>query len=82
MVGYWTRFARAGQPERRRGAAVAAYTAANDLFMSLEPPTPVVKAGFAADHKCDVLGRPVSHRSPAAGTSRVDADDRGRPVPV
>jgi para-nitrobenzyl esterase len=53
MVRYWTQFARAGNPNTAGAPQWPAYTAANDLFMSLELPTPVAKAGFAADHKCE-----------------------------
>jgi para-nitrobenzyl esterase len=52
MVGYWTQFARVGDPNNASAPQWPAYTAANDLFMSLKPPTPAVEAGFAADHKC------------------------------
>jgi para-nitrobenzyl esterase len=52
MVGYWTQFARAGNPNRAGAPQWPPYTAASDLFMSLKPPTPAVEAGFAADHKC------------------------------
>jgi para-nitrobenzyl esterase len=52
MAGYWTRFARAGNPNGAAAPQWPAYTPASDLFLSLEPPTPVVDSGFAADHKC------------------------------
>jgi len=52
MVGYWTRFAQAGDPNGGGLPQWPAYTSASDQFMSLEPPTPVAKGGFAADHKC------------------------------
>ena len=52
MVRYWTQFARVGNPNTAGVPQWPAYTAANDLFMSLELPTPMVEAGFAADHKC------------------------------
>jgi para-nitrobenzyl esterase len=52
MVGYWTQFARAGNPNRAGAPQWPSYTAASDLLMSLKPPTPAAEAGFAADHKC------------------------------
>jgi para-nitrobenzyl esterase len=52
MTGYWTQFARAGDPNGAGAPQWPPYTVASDLFMSLKPPVPVVEGGFAADHKC------------------------------
>jgi para-nitrobenzyl esterase len=52
MVGYWTRFAQAGDPNGPQAPQWPAYTAASEQFLSLEPPVPVVRDSFAADHKC------------------------------
>jgi para-nitrobenzyl esterase len=52
MVRYWTQFAGSGAPNSSATPAWPAYTAANDLYQSLQPPAPVTTAGFAADHKC------------------------------
>jgi para-nitrobenzyl esterase len=52
MVGYWTRFAGAGNPNGGGTSQWPAYTSANDTYQSLEPPTPKPITGFAADHKC------------------------------
>jgi para-nitrobenzyl esterase len=52
MVGYWTRFAKAGTPNRRGLPQWPGYTTASDTHMSFVPPTPQAKSGFAADHKC------------------------------
>jgi para-nitrobenzyl esterase len=52
MVGYWTQFARAGVPSRSGLPQWPAYTGASDTYMSLEPRTPRVNNGFAADHNC------------------------------
>jgi para-nitrobenzyl esterase len=52
MTRYWTRFAGTGAPNGAGTPNWPAYTSANDLYMSLEPPTPAVTSGFAADHKC------------------------------
>ena len=52
MVGYWARFARAGSPNRRDLPQWPRYDVASDTHMSFVPPTPQVKTGFAADHKC------------------------------
>jgi para-nitrobenzyl esterase len=53
MVGYWAQFARAGNPNTAGAPQWPAYTSASDLFLSLRPPSPVVEAGFAKDHKCE-----------------------------
>jgi para-nitrobenzyl esterase len=53
MVGYWTQFGRAGDPNGGGLPQWPAYTSTGDQFLSLEPPTPVVKSGFAADHNCE-----------------------------
>jgi para-nitrobenzyl esterase len=53
MVSYWTQFARAGTPNASGTPQWPGYTVASDLHQSLEPPTPVTRGGFAADHKCD-----------------------------
>ena len=52
MVGYWTRFAQAGTPNRWGLPQWPRYTVASDTHMSFVPPTPQAKTGFAADHKC------------------------------
>lgn len=52
MVGYWTQFGRAGDPNGGGLPQWPAFASASEQFMSLEPPTPVVKSGFAADHNC------------------------------
>jgi para-nitrobenzyl esterase len=56
MVGYWTQFARSGDPNSIGAPAWAAYTAMSDLFQSLQLPTPTTKTGLAADHKCAFWG--------------------------
>jgi para-nitrobenzyl esterase len=61
MVGYWTSFARTGNPNsRRRGRAAPLWPpyGASDQFQSLNEPAPAAASGFAADHKCAVWGSP------------------------
>jgi para-nitrobenzyl esterase len=53
MVGYWTQLSKSGSPNGEGTPQWPAYTAANDTYQSLVPPTPVPTTGFAADHKCD-----------------------------
>ena len=52
MAGYWTQFARSGDPNSTGAPAWPQYAASSDLFQSLRPPTPVIGTGFSADHKC------------------------------
>jgi para-nitrobenzyl esterase len=51
MAGYWTQFARSGDPNSTGAPNWPAY-GASDLFESLQPATPATGAGFSADHKC------------------------------
>ena len=55
MTGYWTQFARSGDPNSTGAPNWPAYGSI-DLFQSLQPPTPVTGTGFAADHKCAFWG--------------------------
>jgi para-nitrobenzyl esterase len=55
MVGYWTQFARTGDPNSA-GAPTWPPYGASDQFQSLRPPTPATSTGFAADHKCAFWG--------------------------
>jgi para-nitrobenzyl esterase len=56
MVGYWTQFARTGDPNSVGAPAWPAYAAMSDQFQSLQLPTPTAKTGLAADHKCAFWG--------------------------
>jgi para-nitrobenzyl esterase len=53
MVSYWTQFAATGDPNSPATPDWPAYTAQNDIYQSLVPPTPHPTTGFAAFHKCD-----------------------------
>jgi len=55
MVGYWTQFARSGDPNSAGAPPWPPYDA-SDQFQSLHPPTPATSTGFAADHKCAFWG--------------------------
>jgi para-nitrobenzyl esterase len=52
MVKYWTQFAGTASPNGSGTPSWPGYTAANDTYQSLVPPTPAPTTGFAADHKC------------------------------
>jgi len=55
MVGYWTQFARSGDPNSV-GAPTWPLFEASDQFQSLHPSTPTTNTGFAIDHKCAFWG--------------------------
>ena len=55
MVGYWTQFARSGDPNSLGAPAWPPY-GSSDEFQSLHPPTPATSTGLAADHKCAFWG--------------------------
>ncbi|MBI5255692.1 MAG: carboxylesterase family protein [Burkholderiales bacterium] len=54
MVGYWTEFARSGNPNAAGTSTWPAYTAAGDQYLSLAPGAVAVTTKFAADHKCAI----------------------------
>jgi para-nitrobenzyl esterase len=51
MVGYWTQFARSGDPNSVGAPAWPLY-GSSEQFQSLQPSQPTTKSNFAADHKC------------------------------
>jgi para-nitrobenzyl esterase len=55
MIGYWTQFARSGDPNSAVEPAWPRY-GMSDQFQSLQPPSPAAKTGFAADHECAFWG--------------------------
>jgi para-nitrobenzyl esterase len=52
MIGYWTQFARTGNPNSPGAPVWSPYSAATDQFQSLVPPTPTVESNFNTEHKC------------------------------
>ena len=52
MQGYWTNFAKTGNPNGAGLPAWPAYTAATDQAQSLVEPAPAPESTFAAAHKC------------------------------
>src|SRR5262249_41051425 len=53
MVGYWTQFAKSGDPNRPGTRFWPRYDSIADRFFSLVTPSPTTERGFATDHKCD-----------------------------
>jgi len=52
MQGYWTNFAKTGDPNGAGLPAWPAYTAATDEAQSLVEPAPAPESTFAAEHEC------------------------------
>ena len=53
MIGYWTRFAKNGNPNSAGTPRWAPYSPAKDRRLSLVPSGgPVTESGFATDHQC------------------------------
>jgi para-nitrobenzyl esterase len=54
MVGYWTTFAKSGDPNGGGRPAWDAYSTATDTLLSLAPAAIQPTTAFAGDHKCGV----------------------------
>jgi para-nitrobenzyl esterase len=52
MAGYWTQFARSGDPNSTGKPAWPQYSATSDQFQSLQPALPVTGTGFSLAHNC------------------------------
>ena len=55
MIGYWTQFAKTGDPNFAGAPLWSPYSGATDQFQSLVPPTPIVETTFDSDHQCSAL---------------------------
>jgi para-nitrobenzyl esterase len=55
MIGYWTQFAKTGDPNAPGAPVWSPYSAMTDEFQSLVPPTPVIESNFDTDHQCSSL---------------------------
>jgi para-nitrobenzyl esterase len=55
MIGYWTQFAKTGNPNAPGAPVWSPYSAITDEFQSLVPPTPVIESNFDTDHQCSSL---------------------------
>ena len=57
MVGYWSRFARTGNPNGGTAPVWKTYVSAADTFQNLAPTVGPITT-FAADHKCSTIWTP------------------------
>jgi para-nitrobenzyl esterase len=55
MIGYWTQFAKTGNPNYAGAPLWRPYSASTDEFQSLIPPTPMVDTSFDSDHLCSAF---------------------------
>jgi para-nitrobenzyl esterase len=53
MVGYWTTFAKSGNPNSEDAPDWPRYDATLDQYQSLQLPIPVTTSAFATEHDCD-----------------------------
>jgi len=55
MIGYWTRFARTGNPNSAGEPLWSTFSAISNEVQSLVPPTPEVESTFDTNHQCSSL---------------------------
>jgi para-nitrobenzyl esterase len=55
MVGYWTQFAKTGNPNSDGNPAWSPYNALVDKFQSLTPPAPTIETNFNTAHQCSTF---------------------------
>lgn len=58
MVGFWSTFAKTGNPNAPGSAAWPAYTAANDTYLTLAPGAIATTTQISAQHKCNAFCTP------------------------
>ena len=56
MVKYWTQFARSGNPNSSFTPFWPEYNSTDDIFQSLNTPSPTTEGEFYSDHKCGFWG--------------------------
>jgi para-nitrobenzyl esterase len=74
MVGYWTQFARSGDPNGRGQPVWPSFNRQTQTMQSLVPPTPTSETNFAAVHQCDFWDALSGRTLPAAPDQRADND--------
>jgi para-nitrobenzyl esterase len=61
MIGYWTHFAKSGDPNANGTGPWPSYNASTDEFQSMVPSAPITEAGFADSHKCQFWDEVLLH---------------------
>ncbi|PRC92424.1 carboxylesterase/lipase family protein [Solimicrobium silvestre] len=54
MIGFWSQFAKTGNPNAAGSSAWPAYTVANDTYLTLAPSAVATSTSFAAAHHCSI----------------------------
>jgi para-nitrobenzyl esterase len=55
MIGYWTNFAKTGNPNFESAPTWSQFNSAVDQVESLVPATPVAESGYDAYHMCSTF---------------------------
>ena len=55
MIGYWTQFAKTGNPNSAAEPTWPPYSSVSDEFQSFVPSAPAVESTFATDHMCSTF---------------------------
>jgi para-nitrobenzyl esterase len=76
MVGYWTEFAKNGDPNGHGQPNWPRFRRDHQLFLSLVPRAPTTETDFAKDHQCDFWDTLAGRTLPAAGGHDEHADNQ------
>ncbi len=75
MVGYWTQFARAGDPNGHGQPFWPTFTRRVQAMQSFVPPTPTTETNFATVHQCDFWDALSGRTLPPVGDHDKTADN-------
>jgi para-nitrobenzyl esterase len=76
MVGYWTEFAKNGDPNGHGQPNWPRFRRDHQLFLSLVPRAPTIETDFAKDHQCDFWDTLAGRTLPAGGGHDEHADNQ------
>jgi para-nitrobenzyl esterase len=76
MVGYWTEFAKNGDPNGHGQPNWPRFRRDHQLFLSLVPRAPTTETDFAKDHQCDFWDTLAGRTLPAGGGHDEHADNQ------
>ncbi len=76
MVGYWTEFAKNGDPNGHGQPNWPRFRRDHQSFLSLVPRAPTTKTDFAKDHQCDFWDTLAGRTLPAGGGHDEHADNQ------